>query len=178
MIDDFATLESDYIGELKLEIADLRATLKKDPDNRYIAEKIETLKGAIHEMRYGNKPRKARKPRPRYPTESQEMQALAQYLDAKGYLWCHVPNEGRRSPRNGARLKREGVKRGVPDVLVFAPRQLAIELKRVKGKPATDEQTAWLYQLSKAGWKTFVANGSEAAIEFVNFWTSKERMDK
>lgn len=176
MSDDFAALGSDYIGELKLEISDLRAASKKDPNNRYITERAETLKGAIHEIRYGNKPK--RKPRPKYPTESQEMQVLAQYLDTKGYLWCHVPNEGRRSPRNGARLKREGVKRGVPDVLIFAPKQIAIELKRVKGKPATDEQTAWLYQLSKAGWKTFVANGANEAIAFVKAWTTSTGENK
>lgn len=101
------------------------------------------------------------------PTESQEMQILAGYLDAKGYLWCHPANEGRRSPRAGARLKREGLKRGVPDVLIFAPVQIAIELKRVKGGVATPEQTEWLAKLSDSGWKSFLAHGADSAIQFI-----------
>lgn len=102
------------------------------------------------------------------PTESQEMQMLAGYLDAKGYLWCHPANEGRRSPRAGARLKREGLKRGVPDVLIFAPVQIAIELKRVKGGVATPEQTEWLARLSESGWKSFLAHGADSAIRFID----------
>lgn len=55
------------------------------------------------------------------PSEHHEMVRLAEFLDkAVGrYGWLHVPNEGKRSPRAGARLKAEGLKPGAPDVLIF-----------------------------------------------------------
>lgn len=55
------------------------------------------------------------------PSEHHEMVKLAEYLDAVvgKYGWLHVPNEGKRSPRAGARLKAEGMKPGAPDVLIF-----------------------------------------------------------
>ena len=53
------------------------------------------------------------------PTEEQEQIKLAEYLDWKGYCWCHVPNGGNRNVVTGAKLKKQGVKPGVPDVLIF-----------------------------------------------------------
>ncbi len=49
-------------------------------------------------------------------------QAVARYLDAcPGALWCHVPNEAKRGPKLAAMLKSQGLKAGVPDVLIFTP---------------------------------------------------------
>ncbi|NIV31241.1 MAG: hypothetical protein GWN58_17625 [Anaerolineae bacterium] len=33
--------------------------------------------------------------------------------------WCHVPNEGKRSPQQGALQRAKGLKAGIPDVLIF-----------------------------------------------------------
>jgi hypothetical protein len=62
-----------------------------------------------------------RDPRLGVPSERHEMQKLAEYLDlAIGpFGWLHVPNEGKRSARTGADLKRQGMKPGAPDVLIF-----------------------------------------------------------
>ena len=57
----------------------------------------------------------------KYPEDDLQM-ACAQYLDLMGWLWCHVGNERKTSPRAGARLKKKGVKSGVPDILIFEPR--------------------------------------------------------
>lgn len=57
------------------------------------------------------------------PPESHEMLRLAEFLDATvgTHGWMHCPNEGKRSARTGASLKRQGMKPGFPDVLIFKP---------------------------------------------------------
>ena len=100
-------------------------------------------------------------------TEEKEQIKLATYLDSKGYLWCHVPNGGHRRKVVAASLRRQGVKPGVPDVLVFAPIQAAIELKRVVGGSVSANQRKWLDALSNAGWETYIARGADSAIEWL-----------
>lgn len=81
-------------------------------------------------------------------------------------LMFHVPNEGKRSVYSGAELKRAGLKKGVPDVMLPVARKgyhgLAIEMKAGKNKP-TEEQKKWLTGLAKEGWLCYVCRGYEAA---------------
>lgn len=62
-------------------------------------------------------------------------------------LLHHVPNGGKRNITTATRLKREGVKPGVPDVFLPVSRGkyhgLYIELKAGKNKP-TDNQNNWI----------------------------------
>lgn len=96
--------------------------------------------------------------------------AVAQYLDLRKWLWCAVPNGGNRNIQTAQRLKREGVKRGVPDILIFeawrehlpgrsiheaSGHGVAIELKS-PGKYPTKEQREWLAALKARGWLTHV----------------------
>lgn len=97
---------------------------------------------------------------------------MASWLDSTGALWCHVPNEGQRHPAVGRRLQAAGLKRGVPDVLVFTPapiglRPVAIELKRERGGVVSPQQVGWLAGLHGAGWLTHVARGAHDAIAFL-----------
>lgn len=104
------------------------------------------------------------------PTEYEEQIKLAEYLDMKGYLWCHVPNGGNRNPITGRKLKMQGVKPGVPDCLIFTPKGgIAIELKRSDGKPSDvrDTQKEWLNALSNRMWETKVAFGADEAIDWL-----------
>lgn len=70
----------------------------------------------------------------------------------------HPPNGGARSATTGARLKRMGVRRGVPDVVLPVSNAayvgLAGELKAAKGR-LTPEQSEWIGHLGDDGW--FVA---------------------
>lgn len=133
-----------------------------------------------------------RKPRPSCPTESQEMEMLARYLDAKGYTWCHVPNEGLRNPRTGARLKRQGMKAGVPDVLIFdrmvvrdgeihmdkrplAYSGLAIELKRKIGGFVSLNQARWAVALRFCGWAVYVCGGFDEARLVIESFEREKR---
>ena len=113
------------------------------------------------------------------PSESLEQQHLALWLDSRRVdgrklLWAHVPNGGARSGRVGAALKKEGVKPGVPDVLVFTPppngsvvRGVAIELKRKTGGVASDDQKQWMADLRLNGWIASIAHGADEAIDFL-----------
>lgn len=94
----------------------------------------------------------------RYAEDDLQMQ-VAQYCDLKRLLWAHPANERKTSPQAGARLKRKGVKSGVPDVMIYTPNRvysgLAIELKTGKNK-ATDNQQRWLDELGMCDWQTAV----------------------
>lgn len=67
-----------------------------------------------------------------------------------------IPNGGARSPREGARLKAEGVKPGVSDLLLPLRRGgfagLWFELKAPGEKP-TPKQQDWLRRMARAGYR-------------------------
>ena len=100
-------------------------------------------------------------------TEKHLQRATATLLDTLRLRWCHVPNGGLRNARVGAELKRQGVKRGVPDVLIFVPSGeyvgLAIELKVGRNR-LTPEQADWLAGLESAGWATAVCHDIDEVI--------------
>lgn len=78
-----------------------------------------------------------------------------------------IPNGGGRTPRDGAKLKSEGVLPGVPDLMVAEARGgyhgLFIEMKRSKGGKLSDKQIAVLATLAHNGYKTAVCAGCEEA---------------
>jgi hypothetical protein len=112
------------------------------------------------------------KAKPDIPVERDEQKALTKYLNAMGVLWFHPVNEGKRSKRLAAMLRAQGLKAGVPDVLIFTPCTcdgrtypgVAIELKRRKGGVVSDLQDTWLQNLRACGWLAFVALGADDAI--------------
>ena len=52
-------------------------------------------------------------------------------------------------------------------MLIFAPIQAAIELKRKSGGSVSANQSKWLDALGNAGWETYVARGADKAIEWL-----------
>lgn len=107
-------------------------------------------------------------------SEATEQQTLATWLDFMGLLWCHVPNGGFRTIGTARKLKSEGVKPGVPDVLIFSRppkgnpvRGVAIELKRTRRGVVSAEQKAWLAALERAGWRCYVAKGAVDAVAWL-----------
>jgi len=116
--------------------------------------------------------------RPPCPTEEQEMLTLAEYLDARGdLLWCHVPNERHAKPQYLHKLRRLGVKKGVPDVLILEPMRtipgVAIELKRRRGGKESPEQRAWIQDLRDRGWVAYCCYGADQAINVVELCYGK-----
>ena len=81
-----------------------------------------------------------------------------------------VPNGGNRDARTGARLKAEGVKRGVPDLFLMWPAHgfgfLAIEMKSKKGVMSTS-QLEWVDRLQNAGGKVMICHSADEAISTI-----------
>ena len=106
------------------------------------------------------------------PTEHQEavsfMVELALKDEAIAKLIFHIANEGASSAARGAKLRREGVKAGVPDY--FIPRAahgfhgLFIELKKRKYAVVSSSQLAWIRALRAEGYAAEFAFGAEEAL--------------
>lgn len=104
-------------------------------------------------------------------TEREIHKTIAEILDRLGLIWCHVPNEGVRTWKTAALLKSLGMKKGVPDVLIFSPPPIggfgaAIEVKTTRGR-LSEEQREWLNMLSAIGWKTLVARSVDDVRNFL-----------
>lgn len=69
--------------------------------------------------------------------------------------WFAVPNGGHRHPAVAVKLKKEGVKKGVPDLWwpnpLFGWHGLVIETKNKRGK-VSNEQRDWLRRLAVKGY--------------------------
>ncbi len=83
----------------------------------------------------------------------------------------HIPNEGKRSRKTGARMRAEGLKKGVPDLCLPVARKgkhgLYIELKRSKGGKLSEAQSEWLDRLMAEGYAVAVCYGWENAAEVI-----------
>lgn len=105
------------------------------------------------------------------PSEEQEQRTVTEWLDLHKVFWCHVPNGGDRNVIVARKLKLQGVKRGVPDILIFdSPpsnpdfKGVAIELKRRKGGKVGPYQAKWLDRLERRKWYVSVCRGAGEAI--------------
>jgi hypothetical protein len=107
------------------------------------------------------------------PPEYVEQQDLAKYLDARGFDWFWVPNERKTDPIRGARLNRQGRKKGVPDVHIWnqppglhGVTGVVLELKRADKtmSAVTPEQREWRKKAERNGKKHIVAFGCPDAI--------------
>ena len=86
-------------------------------------------------------------------------------------LMFHIPNGGLRSKPEAKRFKASGVKPGVPDIFLPAPRGmwsgLFIEMKRTKGGRVSEEQSEWISRLEAQGYKCEVCRGWQKAAEAI-----------
>ena len=111
------------------------------------------------------------------PTESNEQQTLFEWAKRMEGKWpelalmYHIPNEGKRSARTGARLKAEGLRSGVPDICLPVARGghhgLYIELKRRKNSRVTQDQLDWIADLVAQGYVAAVCRGCDEAIDLI-----------
>jgi hypothetical protein len=103
--------------------------------------------------------------------EDDFQKSLAKYLDMKGVLYIHPPNGGTRNVIEATKLKKMGVKSGVPDILIFNRKKsfagLAIELKVGYNKPS-ENQLEFMKQLDAEGWMCVVSYSLEECIDLVD----------
>ena len=81
---------------------------------------------------------------------------------------CAIPNGGKRSAREAALMKAEGVTAGAPDWMLFVPRGpyhgLALEFKRPTGRwQLTESQAEFHDKLRVYGWQVVVVTSAEQA---------------
>ena len=97
-------------------------------------------------------------------TEHEEQRELVRWFRQTypGTLIFAIPNGGARNISTAARLKAEGVVKGVPDLFVPAW-ELWIEMKRVKGGAVSQEQEDMHVYLRGVGYQVMVAKGVEDA---------------
>ena len=106
-------------------------------------------------------------------SESSEQQALIEWcnLNRLKYIGLDllfaIPNGGSRHKLEAFRLKKEGVKAGVPDLFLPVAKKgyngLFIEMKYGRNK-LTEKQKEWIINLNLQGYKTAVCYGTEEAI--------------
>jgi len=122
-------------------------------------------------------------------SESREQQALMKWWDAwhksraiHRTLFMAFPLQGARSARNGARMKREGCRKGTPDMLLAVPRGachgLWIELKapdqiNKSDGGVSEEQWDILHALNGQGYATVVAYSCEDAKSHITSYLSQ-----
>ncbi len=81
-------------------------------------------------------------------------------------LLMAFPLQGARTPRNGARMKREGLRAGTPDMFLavgrFGLHGLWIELKKHGGKPSPEQALA-IAIFREQGYSAYLCIGFEQA---------------
>lgn len=127
----------------------------------------------------------------RTATEAEEQIALFTWIDAHkaqhpALAWAfHVPNGEWRHPATAGRLKAQGQKAGVPDILLPCIAHdagadktyvgLAIELKRADhSNHTTPEQEQWLSWLDSQDWRCVVCYGAQEAINVIRDYLDME----
>lgn len=121
------------------------------------------------------------------PDESSEQAAVFQWADLNSGKYpelkfmYHVPNEGKRTARFGAELKRMGLRNGVPDIVLPAPRGiyhgLYIEMKVGQNRP-TAAQREFLGFLKAQGYATAVAYGADEAIRIIKTYMKEKKQNE
>lgn len=108
-----------------------------------------------------------------------DMQARAKGLDTR--LLMAIPNGGARNAVTGARLKAEGVRAGVPDLLLAIPRNgfhgLWLEMKREKGGSVSAGQKVMLSLLAAQGFAVWVCKGFKQAKLAIETYLGWEKPD-
>jgi len=98
---------------------------------------------------------------------------VVDYLDAMEVppLYSATVGGVRVAMQTALRMKRAGYRKGIPDLLIFEPRNgysgLALEIKTSVGRAST-HQEEWIKKLNERGWKAVIVKGYEACIEAID----------
>lgn len=109
------------------------------------------------------------------PLEDAEQFAYIQWLELNKIKYFAVPNVVKLAGMMKSKIakirfwqqrKKEGVKKGVPDLVVFLPRKiLFVEMKRMKGSVTSKEQKEWCNQISTYPYAiSIICKGADLAI--------------
>lgn len=111
------------------------------------------------------------------PSEADEQANVIKWWAAQCRLYglpsfslYHVANEGSGSAIRGRRLKEQGVRAGIPDLIFDVPRSnyhgLRIEMKSKRGRPRKNQLDV-LSWMESQGYAVAVCHGSTDAIDVI-----------
>lgn len=110
--------------------------------------------------------------------ESDIQRMVAVLLDGMRLVWFHPPNGaylgGANRARAGAQLKRQGLKSGVPDVVILTPapsngRACFIELKTRTGRLSHD-QRVWKGKIEDLGYNWALCRHVDDVLSILHEW--------
>ena len=111
-------------------------------------------------------------------TEHEEQVALMRLVEMHKGRWPElgmlfsIPNGGHRNIITAAKMKKEGTRKGVPDLCLPVPRGywhgLYIELKKQTGGRVSPEQRSWLSALEGQGYRAVVCKGAAHAWQVIS----------
>ena len=113
------------------------------------------------------------------PAETCEQETFVQYVEWKHFPIFSIPNGFHvvgANPEAVAKavnkLKKEGLRTGVPDLFIPVPRGayhgLFVEMKRKKGGTVSPEQKDWIKRLTDQGYLAVVCHGAIDAENVFN----------
>lgn len=109
-------------------------------------------------------------------SEASEQRSVIEWAGYAHVPIFHIPNGGSRDRREAYQLKLQGVKAGVPDLMVPVARGgyhgLFVEMKRSDGGSVSAKQRAWLDELSRQGYMAVVCHGAMEAIARIRAYLS------
>ncbi len=93
------------------------------------------------------------------------------------YLFA-IPNGGTRNIITAVSLKKEGVKRGVPDLFLAYPSQhysgLFLELKKDFKAKASKYQEQWIEKLNEVNYLAMIGHGFDESINIISDYLAIE----
>lgn len=110
-------------------------------------------------------------------TEQENVFMWTYYIPECEFMYA-VPNGGTRNRIEAANLKRQGVRAGVPDIVLPVARKgfhgLYIEMKAKKGGKTSDDQKRYIEFLTENGYLARVCKGAEEAVALIKEYLDVE----
>jgi len=106
---------------------------------------------------------------------------LATYLDLNNYTFFAIPNGGWRNKAVAAKLKAEGVKAGVADLLILLPNStfhgLFVEVK-IKGNSQQPNQKVFEQKARDCGYEYIIVRSLDELIEKLKYYESQKFIEQ
>lgn len=102
--------------------------------------------------------------------------SIIDFLERISAFYYHIPNGGYRNQAEGAKLKRMGVKAGIPDICIPIPIKpyhgLYLEIKRKRNYKISSHQKYIHPKLKSLGYRMEIVKSLEEAITIVREYFS------
>lgn len=123
-------------------------------------------------MKARKRPARWTQPKIKSETEDSLQIKCVVWMEKNNILHYHIPNQGKRSMAQAAKLKRMGMRSGVPDIHIPIPTACHhgayIELKRDSKAVVSDNQRWWMKALADKGYFVAIATSFDEFVDVVN----------